>query len=61
MEIKKVAHLAESEVEVLINSGKILRELSDGLSNSMIDELSSDTINLLNALKDVLNSITVLS
>lgn len=61
MEIKKVAHLSEPEVEVLINSGKILRELSDGLSNSVIDELSSDTASLLNALKDVLNSITVLS
>lgn len=61
MEIKKVAHLGESEVEVLINSGKILRELSDGLANSVIDELSSDTINLLNALKDVLNSITILA
>lgn len=61
MEIKKVAHLGKPEVEVLVNSGKILRELSDGLSNSVIDELSSDTISLLNALKDVLNSITVLS
>lgn len=61
MKIKKVAHLGDSEVEILINSGKILRELSDGLSNSTIDELSSEAINLLNALKDVLNSITVLS
>ena len=61
MEIKKVARLGEPEVEVLVNSGKILRELSDGLSNSVIDELSSETINLLNALKDVLNSITILS
>ena len=61
MEIKKVAHLREPEVEVLINSGKILRELSDGLSNSVIDELSPETINLLNALKDVLNSIIILS
>jgi hypothetical protein len=61
MEIKKVANLGESEVETLVTTGKILRELSDGLSNSVIDELSSDTINLLNALKDVLNSITVLS
>ena len=61
MEIKKVARLGEPEVEVLINSGKILRELSDGLSNSVIDELSPETINLLNALKDVLNSITILS
>lgn len=61
MEIKKVANLGESEVETLVTTGKILRELSDGLSNSVIDELSSDTINLLNALKDVLNSITILS
>jgi hypothetical protein len=61
MEIKKVANLGESEVETLVTTGKILRELSDGLSNSVIDELSSDTVNLLNALRDVLNSITVLS
>ena len=61
MEIKKVALLGEPEVEVLINSGKILRELSDVLSNSVIDEPSPETINLLNALKDVLNSITILS
>jgi hypothetical protein len=61
MNIKKVAHLGESEVEILISAGKILRELSDGLADSAIDELSPETTNLLNALKDVLNSITVLS
>lgn len=61
MEIKKVANLGESEVETLVTTGKILRELSDGLADSTIDALSAETINLLNALKDVLNSITVLS
>ena len=61
MEIKKVANLGESEVETLITTGKILRELSDSLADSTIDALSSETANLLNALKDVLNSITVLA
>lgn len=61
MEIKKVANLGESEVETLVTTGKILRELSDGLANSTIDALSSETTNLLNALKDVLNSITTLA
>ena len=61
MEIKKVANLGEGEVETLITTGKILRELSDGLADSTIDVLSSETTNLLNALKDVLNSITILA
>ena len=61
MEIKKVANLGESEVETLVTTGKILRELSDGLADSTIDALSSETTNLLNALKDVLNSITILA
>jgi hypothetical protein len=61
MEIKKVAHLGESEIEALITTGTILRNLSDGLADSAIDELSLETTNLLNALKEVLNSITVLS
>ena len=61
MEIKKVANLGESEVETLVTTGKILRELSDGLADSTIDALSPETTNLLNALKDVLNSITILA
>lgn len=61
MEIKKVAHLGESEIETLIATGTILRNLSDGLADNAIDELCLETTNLLNALKDVLNSITVLS
>lgn len=61
MEIKKVANLGEGEVETLVTTGKILRELSDGLADSTIDALSPETTNLLNALKDVLNSITILA
>ena len=61
MEIKKVANLGEGEVETLVATGKILRELSDGLADSTIDALSAETTNLLNALKDVLNSITILA
>ena len=61
MKIKKVANLGESEVETLVTTGKILRELSDGLADSTIDALSSETTNLLNALKEVLNSITILA
>ena len=61
MEIKKVVNLGEGEVETLVTTGKILRELSDGLADSTIDALSPETTNLLNALKDVLNSITILA
>ena len=61
MEIKKVANLGDGEVETLVTAGKILRELSDSLADSRIDALSSETTNLLNALKDVLNSITILA
>jgi hypothetical protein len=61
MNIKKVATLGETEVETLIAAGKILRELSDGLADSTIDELSSETANLLSALNSVLSSITTLA
>ncbi len=57
MEIKKVVTLGSAEVELLINSGKLLRELSDGLADGSIDELSTETTNLLNALQDVLDAV----
>jgi hypothetical protein len=57
MDIKKVVSLGQSEVELLVNSGKLLRELSDGLADGTIDEISVDTANLLKALKEVLDTI----
>ena len=57
MEIKKVVALGQAEVELLVNSGKLLREVSNGLSEGAIDELSEETANLLNALKEVINTI----
>ena len=57
MEIKKVLHLAANEAELLINSGKLLREISNGVSEGAIDELSPDTANLLKALKEVISTI----
>lgn len=57
MEIKKVVNLGQTEVELLVNSGKLLREVSNGLSEGAIDELSEETANLLNALKEVINTI----
>lgn len=59
MEIKKVAHLAQSDVETLVAAGKILREIVDGLDTKAIDELSNDSINLLKAVKEVLTQITL--
>ena len=59
MEIKKVAHLAQSDVETLVAAGKILREIVDGLDTKAIDELSSDSINLLKAVKEVLTQINL--
>lgn len=59
MEIKKVAHLAQSDVETLVAAGKILREIVDGLDTKAIDELSTDSINLLKAVKEVLTQINL--
>lgn len=57
MEIKKVANLGQTEVELLVNSGKLLREVSDSLADGTIDELGAESMNLLNALKEVLGAI----
>ena len=57
MEIKKVANLGQPEVELLVNSGKLLREISNGLAEGTIDELGAESMNLLNALKEVLDTI----
>ena len=59
MEIKKVAHLAQSDVETLVAAGKILREIVDGLETKAIDELSTDSVNLLKAVKEVLTQINL--
>jgi hypothetical protein len=57
MQIKKVAHLSETDVETLVAAGKILREVSNGLEAKEIDELSVDSLNLLKAVKEVLDTI----
>jgi hypothetical protein len=57
MEIKKVVSLGTAEVELLVNSGKLIRELSNGKADGSIDELSAETTNLLTALKEVLLSV----
>ena len=57
MEIKKVANLGQTEVELLVNSGKLLREVSNGLADGTIDELGAESMNLLNALKEILTAI----
>lgn len=57
MEIKKVVNLGSTEVELLVNSGKLIRELSNGLADGSIDELSLETTNLLNALKEVIDTV----
>lgn len=59
MEIKKVANLGQTEVELLVNSGKLLREVSNGLKNGEIDELGVESMDLLTALKDVLGTIII--
>lgn len=57
MEIKKVANLGQTEVELLVNSGKLLREVSNGLADGTIDELGTESMNLLKALKEILTVI----
>lgn len=57
MDIKKVANLGQTEVELLVNSGKLLREVSNGLNEGEFDELGTESMNLLTALKEVLDTI----
>lgn len=57
MEIKKVVSLGQSEIELLVSAGKVLREISTGLESGTIDEINLETANLLAALKEVLSTI----
>ena len=56
MKVEKVVSLTE-EVETIVAVGKLLREISNGLTDGSIDKLSDETANLLKAVKEVLDTI----
>ena len=57
MTIKKVVSLEQPEMDLLINSGKLLVELQKGLQDGSIEELNSTALDVIKALKDVITMI----
>jgi len=59
MEIKKVVNLSEDEFNKLVEAGKVARALSTGLAEHEFDSVSEATVNVLVALKEVIETILV--
>lgn len=57
MEIKKVGAFSEEEFEALKQAGTILGKTATALEAKEIDVLAESSINLVNALKQVLDRI----
>ena len=57
MEIKRVLNLSDKEFEVLINAGKLLGSLRDSKKVDEYDELSDGVKNILEGLREVLNTL----
>ena len=57
MKVVKVVSLEQPEMDLLINSGKLLVEIQKGLQDGSIEELNSTVIDLVRALKDVITMI----
>ena len=57
MKVVKVVSLEQPEMDLLINSGKLLVEIQKGLQDGSIEELNSTVIDVVRALKDVITMI----
>ena len=57
MKVVKVVSLEQSEMDLLINSGKLLVEIQKGLQDGSIEELNSTVVDVVRALKDVITMI----
>ena len=57
MEIKRILNLSDEEFEVLINAGKLLGSLRDSKKENEYDELSDGAKNILEGLREVLNTL----
>lgn len=57
MDITKVLNLSESEINAVMQTGKILKDVEESLTSSASDELNPDNIALIRALSEVVNSV----
>ena len=57
MKVVKVLSLEQPEMDLLINSGKLLVEIQKGLQDGSIEELNSTVVDVVRALKDVITMI----
>ena len=57
MKVVKVVSLEQPEMDLLINSGKLLVEIQKGLQDGNIEELNSTVVDVVRALKDVITMI----
>jgi hypothetical protein len=57
MKVVKVVSLEQPEMDLLINSGKLLVEIQKGLQDGSIEELNSTVVDVIRALKDVITMI----
>jgi hypothetical protein len=57
MKVIKVVSLEQPEMDLLINSGKVLVEIQKGLQDGSIEELNSTVVDVVRALKDVITMI----
>ena len=57
MKVVKVLSLEQTEMDLLINSGKLLVEIQKGLQDGSIEELNSTVVDVVRALKDVITMI----
>lgn len=57
MQIKKIVNFTEEEIEILTTAGKLLRTVSEAFQSKEVDEISTESKQLLNALVTVLDTI----
>lgn len=57
MKVVKVVSLEQPEMDLLINSGKLLVEIQKGLQDGSIEELNGTVVDVVRALKDVITMI----
>lgn len=57
MEVIKVAKISEDEAQVLIQAGKILKDLNEAFEKKEVNTLYNDSRDLLTALHDILDKL----
>jgi len=57
MEIKRIINVSKDELETLVKAGTILGEIKNEYKPNSTDSLGTETIDILNALKTVIDTL----